>query len=188
MDDKRSVHGFPVSSDGLLHWDDVRRQIYSEDERSETDHLVHLIGSMIMSRKVKGLTQGELADRIGLKQSAIARFESGDTIPRLDTFLKVADALELEIQLKSNSRTRKPQRQSVETKGALSPLCSVPRRASVQEGDIKKLCGRSRKMGSPFPVMFDRERRFRFSRRLAKSRITHHNLHLLKFVFFSRLR
>lgn len=60
MDDKRSVHGFPVSSDGLLHWDDVRRQMYSEDERSETDHLVHLIGSLIMSRKVKGLTQGEV--------------------------------------------------------------------------------------------------------------------------------
>lgn len=40
-----------------------------------------------------GYSQRELADMTGLKQPAIARMLTGNAVPRLDTFLKVASAI-----------------------------------------------------------------------------------------------
>ena len=44
-----------------------------------------------------GLSQSELADLCGTTQSAIARLESGGRPPRIDTLLKIADALDCEL-------------------------------------------------------------------------------------------
>ncbi|SFV03805.1 helix-turn-helix domain-containing protein [Alicyclobacillus macrosporangiidus] len=88
-----------VRDDGLLHWDDVRKDLYTEEERRETDRIVQLIGALVMRRKSIGLTQEELAKRTGLKQSAVARLESGNTVPKLDTLIRVADALDLNLTL-----------------------------------------------------------------------------------------
>lgn len=44
-------------------------------------------------RTEAGLTQAELADRIGTTQSAVARMEGGGTRPTLDTLEKVASAV-----------------------------------------------------------------------------------------------
>ncbi|MFD1676352.1 helix-turn-helix domain-containing protein [Alicyclobacillus fodiniaquatilis] len=91
-------------SDGLLHWDDVRNDLYSKAEQSETDHLVRLITAMVLRRKILGLTQDELAQRAGVKQSAIARLETGNSVPRVDTLFRVADALDLQLELIPRSR------------------------------------------------------------------------------------
>lgn len=56
----------------------------------------------------QGLSQQKLADICGLKQSAIARLESLQTIPRLDTVLRVATALKLRVEIV-------PERESVPT-------------------------------------------------------------------------
>jgi transcriptional regulator with XRE-family HTH domain len=45
-------------------------------------------------RVEKGLTQSDLAQKIGLHQSAIARFESGESNPALKTILKIVEALD----------------------------------------------------------------------------------------------
>jgi transcriptional regulator with XRE-family HTH domain len=45
-------------------------------------------------RVEKGLTQSELAEKAGLHQSAIARFESGDSNPGLKTILKIVGVLD----------------------------------------------------------------------------------------------
>jgi len=47
----------------------------------------------------QGLSQQKLAELCGLKQSAIARLESLQTIPRLDTVLRVATALKLRVKV-----------------------------------------------------------------------------------------
>ena len=52
-----------------------------------------MIGLLIEQRHNQGMTQKDLAKEAGLTQSVIARLESKKAIPRLDTLLKVADAL-----------------------------------------------------------------------------------------------
>lgn len=55
---------------------------------------------MIVRRRVeKGLTQKELADRIGTKQSAIARFESGRYNPTLSFVRKITQALDIHLRI-----------------------------------------------------------------------------------------
>lgn len=48
-------------------------------------------------REKRGLSQRELAERLGTTQSAIARLEAGNITPRLATLDKVADALGVEL-------------------------------------------------------------------------------------------
>ena len=48
-------------------------------------------------RQDKGLSQRELAALVGTTQSAIARLERGGRPPRIDTLLRIADALECDL-------------------------------------------------------------------------------------------
>ena len=45
-------------------------------------------------RKKKGITQKELAKKVGLKQSTISGYEIGNSIMNVDTLLKVIDILD----------------------------------------------------------------------------------------------
>ncbi|ESW61615.1 MAG: hypothetical protein Q27BPR15_05380 [Rhodobacter sp. CACIA14H1] len=49
--------------------------------------------AMIRARAGSGLTQAELAERMGTTQSAIARLESGRVSPTVETLQKYARAL-----------------------------------------------------------------------------------------------
>jgi transcriptional regulator with XRE-family HTH domain len=49
--------------------------------------------ALIQARIAAGLTQQELAERLGTSQSVVARLESGKHPPRLDTLIAVATAL-----------------------------------------------------------------------------------------------
>ena len=53
-----------------------------------SDKISSLINSFVNQRESKGLSQRDLADRLGWKQPALARMERLEVIPRLDTFLK----------------------------------------------------------------------------------------------------
>ena len=48
-------------------------------------------------RKEQGLSQAQLAELCETTQSAIARLESGGRPPRIDTLLKIANALRLTV-------------------------------------------------------------------------------------------
>ena len=48
-------------------------------------------------RSALGLSQQDLAGLCGTTQSAIARLESGGRPPRIDTLLKIADALDCDL-------------------------------------------------------------------------------------------
>ena len=56
-------------------------------------------------RKDLGLSQAELAELVATTQSAIARLESGGRPPRIDTLLRIADALDCELQVDLRPRT-----------------------------------------------------------------------------------
>jgi ribosome-binding protein aMBF1 (putative translation factor) len=56
-------------------------------------------------RRGRGLSQAELAELCGTTQSAIARLESGGRPPRIDTLLRVANALDCNLVVELRSRT-----------------------------------------------------------------------------------
>jgi ribosome-binding protein aMBF1 (putative translation factor) len=60
-----------------------------------------IISQLIAARQKSGLTQKELANRIGTKQSAIARLESGNTNPSIGFLEKIASVMDttLTVQL-----------------------------------------------------------------------------------------
>ncbi|OGE33911.1 transcriptional regulator [Candidatus Daviesbacteria bacterium RIFCSPLOWO2_02_FULL_41_8] len=58
-----------------------------------------IIEQVIRKRLEKGLTQKQLAEKIGTKQSAIARLEGGTTNPSVAFLEKVAKALGSKLQI-----------------------------------------------------------------------------------------
>lgn len=58
-----------------------------------------MIAALIKQRFKKGFTQQELARRVGTKQSAIARLESGTYNPSLNFLKKVTRALDAQIRI-----------------------------------------------------------------------------------------
>lgn len=61
-----------------------------------------IVSQLIAARQKSGLTQKELADKVGTKQSAIARLEAGNTNPSIGFLEKIASAMRttLTIQLR----------------------------------------------------------------------------------------
>ena len=85
-------------------WNDFLEELEEEKVLSENDlqyskELARLTSELIKLRKAHGVTQNELGERSGLKQAAIARIEKMDSVPRLDTFLKLILALNITIKL-----------------------------------------------------------------------------------------
>jgi ribosome-binding protein aMBF1 (putative translation factor) len=56
-------------------------------------------------RRARDLSQAELAALCGTTQSAIARLESGGRPPRIDTLLRIANALDCELVVELRPRT-----------------------------------------------------------------------------------
>ncbi|MDD3360274.1 MAG: helix-turn-helix transcriptional regulator [Hespellia sp.] len=61
-----------------------------------------LVKLIIRTRNEAGMTQKELAERTGIRQSNISRIESGSSSPRIDTLRKIAEGLgkQLVVQFK----------------------------------------------------------------------------------------
>jgi transcriptional regulator with XRE-family HTH domain len=55
-------------------------------------------------RKAHGLSQQKLAELTGTTQSAIARLESGGRPPRIDTLLRIAEALDCQLGVELRRR------------------------------------------------------------------------------------
>ena len=54
-----------------------------------------LVKTMIQARMNAGLTQEQVAERMGTTQSAIARIESGKTLPSMKTLTRYAKVLNM---------------------------------------------------------------------------------------------
>jgi transcriptional regulator with XRE-family HTH domain len=65
-----------------------------------------IAGQVADRRKERGLSQAELAKLVGTTQSAIARLESGGRPPRIDTLLRIANALDADLHV--DLRDREP--------------------------------------------------------------------------------
>lgn len=74
-------------------WEEVRDELFTEEEMRESNMRVALIGQIIKARQERGISQKQLEELSGVKQPIIARMEKGTTNPRMDTVLKILAAL-----------------------------------------------------------------------------------------------
>lgn len=86
-----------------MNWRELKAELLKnpefvrEYEALETEY--RLLEAIIRRRLEKGMTQEALARRIGTKQAAIARLESGRANPTLGFLRKVAEALDAELEV-----------------------------------------------------------------------------------------
>jgi transcriptional regulator with XRE-family HTH domain len=59
-------------------------------------------------RRELGLSQQQLAELTGTTQSAIARLESGGRPPRIDTLLRITNALDCDLEVRLRPRGQAP--------------------------------------------------------------------------------
>lgn len=78
---------------------DAREPGFAAGVEDEFDRL-KLARKLKALREKSGLSQTELAERVGTKQPAIARLESGRVIPKLDLLEKIARALGLRLDVR----------------------------------------------------------------------------------------
>lgn len=70
-------------------WEEVRRDLFNEEEINASNMRVAVINEFISARKEKGISQKELEKLSGVKQPVIARLETGNVSPQVDTLLKL---------------------------------------------------------------------------------------------------
>jgi predicted transcriptional regulator len=87
-----------------MKWDDAKEMILrNEDVRKElknNEAEYKLIEEIITARQERNLTQKDLAELVGTKQSNISRLESGNYNPTLDFLNKVARAIGKELEVR----------------------------------------------------------------------------------------
>ena len=88
----------------LIPFDNLKRKWMKDPEfkraYDDLEFEFQLIRALIHARAEKKLTQRELARKIGVAQSALARFESGRTNPTLSFLKKVTAGLGLKMTVK----------------------------------------------------------------------------------------
>ena len=82
-------------------WDEVKRERADSPGRrrgyERAGRTIRLAMEIHELREKRGLSQRELAERLGTTQSAVARLEAGNVSPSLPTLDKVAEALGVEL-------------------------------------------------------------------------------------------
>ena len=75
----------PKESDDIINKQNLIRQ--------------EIIKQYIACRKIRNLTQKDLACAMGIKRPNISRFETGQCNPTLDLLVKIAECMDLEIRI-----------------------------------------------------------------------------------------
>ena len=86
----------------MTHEEHKRKALQDPELRREYEKLApqyELIRAVIAARIEQGITQTELARRVGTKQNNISRFESGAHVPTIEFAGKVAAALGKELRV-----------------------------------------------------------------------------------------
>lgn len=81
---------------------DIAEERMSIDEiRQVFEKIVQIQKKLAAERKALGLTQKDVAKKLGWKQSEVSRFESSETLPRIDTVMIYARCLGYDLDLVS---------------------------------------------------------------------------------------
>jgi DNA-binding XRE family transcriptional regulator len=87
-------------------YENFKKQLLKDKEIREAYDALEsefLIAAKVIEKRLeKGLTQSELAKKVGTKQSAISRLESGSYNPSITFLEKVAKALDVHLVISFN--------------------------------------------------------------------------------------
>lgn len=93
-------------SNASISFEAFEKELLQDEEvRTEYENLkprYEIISQMIKIRNEEGITQEELARRIGTKKSNISRMESGNYNPSLDFLVKIANGLGRTLNIQMN--------------------------------------------------------------------------------------
>ena len=79
-------------------WNQVKDKSPEKKETVEVaEQMAQIIDEIVSARLDQGLSQRDLAKLCNMKQSAIARMETLQAVPRLDTLVKIAYSLGVKI-------------------------------------------------------------------------------------------
>lgn len=86
-----------------MTWEEYKKIIREQDDEAKellelAEVSAQITVAMCEAREMLGISQRDLAQKSGLAQSVIARFESGVSSPRLDTLVKMLSPLGLKLQ------------------------------------------------------------------------------------------
>jgi ribosome-binding protein aMBF1 (putative translation factor) len=70
-------------------WEELEKEIFTEEEIAASNLRVAIITELIKARRERGISQYQLAEKTGVKQSSIARLERGNVNPTVDTLQKI---------------------------------------------------------------------------------------------------
>ncbi|MEH7215749.1 helix-turn-helix transcriptional regulator [Priestia megaterium] len=91
-------------------FNDLRQELAKEDP--ELYISLEIVGKLMAARDRKGFSQRKLSEMSGVPQKTISRIENGIDIPKMQTLLKLANALELQFSL-VDKRTEEEQSASL---------------------------------------------------------------------------
>ena len=87
----------------VISLDQVLQNIKAKSEESRltieaAEKTIKIINKIVESREALGLTQRDLAKKCGIQQPALARIESCKVIPKLNTIIKIAEAVGVKVE------------------------------------------------------------------------------------------
>lgn len=87
----------------MRDWEDFKKELLQDPEvKKAYDDLeleYSILTQVIQKRLDKGLSQKQLAEKVGTKQSAISRLEGGNIRPSIAFLEKIAKALDSKLQV-----------------------------------------------------------------------------------------
>ncbi len=87
----------------LRKWNQARKELLTDPETAkEFEELrpqYEVISQIIKVRNEQGITQAELAERTGIRQSNISRLEGGNYNPSLEFLTRIARGLGMELHI-----------------------------------------------------------------------------------------
>ena len=88
----------------MKKWDAYKDHVKKVDpdakrDIEEMENIAAIVSKMVEKRNDLGITQRDLAAMCGIPQSSVARIESFQTTPNLDTLLKIFQQLGLKVTI-----------------------------------------------------------------------------------------
>ena len=88
------------------NWSDISKRLLKNPENRKAYEAMQpefaIAAAIIRKRMETKMTQAQLAKKLGTKQSAVSRLESGDYNPSIGLLKKVAEALNLKLVVSMN--------------------------------------------------------------------------------------
>lgn len=83
-------------------WDEIEKEWFTPEEIEKLNKRVEFYGVLIKIRKALGLTQRQMSEIADIKQPMLARFETGENVPKLTTASKLLKPFGLSLAIVSD--------------------------------------------------------------------------------------